>query len=282
MKIERVKIRRVADGEDGAAWARALGDAAWVAGARVLKDEAGSGWVRRAVVNGRDVVVKCRLLNSAARRFKSAMGLGHGQRHWRGALELTRRNIATGRPIALMHGWIDDGPAELLVLEFVSGRTVLEWIAAARTARGAEARARRAITRRLAELEVLMSVRGVMNRDHKASNLVVTTDTAGEYSIAIIDCVGVRPTRFSDGQRMQASLVTEAIGCGVAPTRPMVFRYLRDCREVSNEEWGEPEEYRSREQDRAAIRSDWEIVSGMVKKHGDPRPKVNPLRAGVG
>src|ERR1043166_4964827 len=95
MTIRPTKIVRVAAGESPEAWRAALADPAWLASSTILKQQPGS-WVRRATIMGRDVVIKCRELNTLARRFKAAIGMGHAAKHWRGAGRLDRAGVRTG------------------------------------------------------------------------------------------------------------------------------------------------------------------------------------------
>ena len=100
MQIRVGKVVRVAEGESPQAWAAALAEPGWVTRSELLKEEGGS-WVRRATLLGRDVVVKCRALNTLGRRIKSLIGMGHGAKHWRGAERLIRAGITTREPLCL-------------------------------------------------------------------------------------------------------------------------------------------------------------------------------------
>src|SRR5262245_52840530 len=129
MKIESLRIIRSARGEERARWAMALADPAWQAGAKTLKEDRGA-WVRRGRINGTDVVIKCRPLEGGWARGKCARGYGRGDRHWRGAATLAAKKVPTARPLVLAQGRVEGNLCEMLVLESLSGQTLLEAMAA--------------------------------------------------------------------------------------------------------------------------------------------------------
>jgi len=263
-------------GEDPAAWSRALADPTWLPSSQLLKDELGSSWVRRATINGREVVVKCRYLNTLSRRLKSALGYGHGDKHWRGAAALAGRRVNTARPIVLAHAKIDQVLAELLVLETVPGRTLLAELAALRDGSGLSVRDQHELAVVVArQISALCdSVNWIWNRDHKPSNLIVSRTFDGTLSASVIDCVGIRGSSlrpvWMPWCRMFASLMLEAMGCGVAPRRTLRMRVLREFVRAGIAS-------RNRTAERAVIRLYWRTTDRMICRHGDPRPKTNPL-----
>jgi len=284
MKIDRIKIKRVATGEQAAAWARALQDPSWHAGAAVLKDEPRSSWVRRANMMGRDVVVKCRLLNTVGRRFKSAVGMGHGDKQWRGAELLTSKQIMTARPLARGAARVDGAHVELLVLEYLAGPTLLEVMdAVVRGARGVggvgrvgpPVRTQHRIAIAVGRTIPQLIRAGVWNRDHKPSNLIVLDPDAAEIQIALIDCVGIRRYGFMgvdecEAESMAAALITEPIGCDCAPRRALWMRavcamYSSSARAASPV--AAPEQ----------LREIIDTISRMIPSKSAARPKVNPL-----
>lgn len=262
-------------GEDAAAWSRALADPAWLVASQLLKDEPGSSWVRRATINGRDVVVKCRILNSCSRRLKAALGFGHGDKHWRGAALLASKRILTAKPVVLFRTRLDERPVELLVLEYLAGPTLLEVLDSVARGRGPSVREQHAIAAAAGATIPALLGTGLWNRDHKPSNLIVVGAGTGSPGIAIIDCVGIgRYGRFGldgdEGETMAASLVIEPTGCGCPPRRVLWMRALRatiDCSKTG------PSRMQRHEHLRDAIGA----VAAHVKAHGDPRPGIDPL-----
>jgi hypothetical protein len=263
-------------GEDPAAWSRALADPAWLASSQLLKDEPNSSWVRRATLNGRDVVVKCRYLNTTSRWLKSALGYGHGDKHWRGAAVLASRRIETARPIVLARACLDLARAEILVIEAVSGRSLLEELRAIGAGGGLTVRDQHTlaalIARQIASLTG--TANWMWNRDHKPSNLIVRRDASGQLGVAVIDCVGIRGGSLRPAWmpwcRMFASLLIEPIGCGVPPRLALRMRVLREFVRASGVKAGHPAE-------RSTIRLYWRTTERLIRRHGDPRPKTNPL-----
>ncbi len=264
-------------GEDPDAWSRALADPAWLGSSRVLKDEPGSSWVRRATLNGREVVVKCRCLHTLSRRIKAALGFGHGDKHWRGAALLASKKILTAKPVVLFRARLDDRPVEVLVLEHLAGPTLLRVMDDAARGRGPSVRAQHAIADAAgATIPALLNAR-LWNRDHKPSNLIVLDAESASPRIAIIDCVGIRRYGWMgvdefQGEEMAAALVIEPTGCGCPPRRALWMRAVRAVLDRATIELPRNERH-------GALRGVFEEVSGMIDAHGDPRPKDDPLAA---
>lgn len=282
MKIERVKVKRLAEGEDAGAWKRALEDVAWMAGAKVLKDEPGSSWVRRAELNGRDVVVKCRLLNTVSRQVKAVGGWGQGERQWRAARLLEERGILASRPLVLMHARVEGCRAEILVVEHLAGRTVLELLWNGRGHGSIGASEQHAIAAAVGEGVASLLAVNLWNRDHKPSNLIVLEHEPNGPKVAMIDLVGIR-RNMSPGvdddllaAQMLFSLLVEAAGCGCPPRRALAVRCLKACLEAL--EWSSP----VRRDRHLVMQGLIQQIQDLIGEHGDPRPKVNPLAAAVG
>ena len=273
MDIRAIKVVRMAAGEDAAAWRDALAKPGWADAATVLKEDRGS-WVRRANLLGRDVVVKCRELNTIGRRFKHAIGMGHGAKHWRGAERLKKAGIATGRPLAFVRAGVDGAESELLVVEFVQGKSLLQILSEIAGGDGPPVRVQHAIARAVGRQAAVFGRWTIYNRDYKPSNLVVISANEREAVIAVIDCVGVyRPLLWrgaSEYMKTLKTLAVEAIGCGVAPRRALMARVI----EARADEvvWMIP-----RWASRARRQWLWHGVAVRIKWHGDPRPRVNPL-----
>jgi hypothetical protein len=268
MNISRVKVRRAGAGEDPRRWAAALADPSWLARSRTLKAD-GDSWVKGASVLGQHVVIKCRSVRRAEGRLKILLRAGRGDRHWRGARWLDSHSFATARPVALATAIVDGVRAELLVMEYIDARSVLQHLAA----HDLEVSEEHETCRALARLLTGMLTQGRYNRDAKPSNLLVTERPGGRKEIATIDCVAIRgvgaagPARLV---RMLASLVIEPKGVGVEPRRALKARVIAETVRLLN----------LNPQDRRRERLElWRRVGELVVQHADPRPRINPLAA---
>ena len=271
MLMSVTKVLRTAPGQSVELWSAALADPAWLAAARTLKQDGGS-WVRRATLLGRDVVVKCRSLNTFSRRLKGTLGIGHGHKHWRGASLLQSRGILTAAPLVLCRAAVDGVPCEILLLEFIDGPTLLECLQSSRDGRLA-VREQHAIARAVG-LQVAQFSQGLQNRDHKPSNLIVRRTASGSPEIAVIDCVGVYHSMLWRGfSPPLASLMIEPTGCGVPPRRALRMRVLTTLADSLD-----GPTRTSRAERRKFIRIVWLLTDKRIAAHGDPTPKVNPLR----
>lgn len=270
MLIRPTKVLRTAPGQSAERWSAALADPAWLAAANVLKEDSGS-WVRRASILGRDVVVKCRALNTFSRRLKSNLGIGHGHKHWRGAKLLQSRGILTAAPLVLCRATVDGAPCEVLVLEFIEGPTLLECMQSARDGT-IPIREQHAIARAVG-VQVARFSQGLQNRDHKPSNLIVPRSAPNTPGVAVIDCVGVYHSMLWRGFFPPlASLLIEPTGCGVPPRRTLRMRALTALADSLNGPIRT-----SRAERRKFIRLVWLLTDERIAAHGDPTPKVNPL-----
>ena len=247
-----MRVLKVAQGEDGAAWAKAL-----VAGApepkELLKVDSGCTVWRRRVL-GREVVVKGWPLESPVGLWKLRLGLSRGRRHWRGAETLAATGIPTARPLTL----IQTGPLEMLAMEWLPGPTLLEVMARGGSGVRQEHGLAAAIGAQVARFGKWF------NRDHKPSNLMVTTD-GEKLSLAVIDTVAIRRAKPGSHARMLASLVLEPTGCGCPPRLALRMRTLTAyllARGITGK------------QARSAL---WRRVEAIVRAHGDPTPRINPL-----
>lgn len=200
------------------------------------------------------------------------MGFGHGDKHWRGAALLAAKRIPTASPIALATAAVDGVRCELLVLEHLSGPTLLERMKRIRESPGSGVRAQHALARAVAEQVFAMTSRGVSNRDHKPSNLIVT----GAAAVAVIDCVGVRSSG-GDALREFAALVIEPLGCGVLPRRALLCRTLRTYAEREAQPDRAAPGGREADEPRSAAKARWRALERLVARHGDPRPRTDPL-----
>lgn len=269
---------RAALESEGDAWAAAIAAGAWRRGSLLLKRDGGTS-VHRARILGREVVVKVWELGPKA-RLQAALGDTHALRHWRGAARLRKAGIATAWTWALLRGRLEGRSVEVLVMEALHGKTVLQHLADD----DLSVRDQHALARAVGRYIVTMERHNLFNRDSKPSNLIATPDAGGEPVVAVIDCVAIRRFRHSYGplamllfrrglrripsNRMLASLVIEPLGSGLLPRRALMMRVLRalpDIAPAGRDLWCR------------VRRSQWTEVSTMVQAHGDPTPRVNPL-----
>lgn len=267
MLFGRLRVRRAARGIDGARLAAALSRGAWLPSAHTLKAE-GNSWVKRATIDGIDAVVKCRPLERPADALKAALGFGRADRHWLGAALLVAKSIPTARPLLIGHARTPPSRTsrgtlcELLVLEALPGRTLLEWLALEASAE-VDPRLASRLAGAAGALVRTLATAGLMNRDHKPSNQIVTDAETG--IIAVIDCVAIRRT-YAGLERMLAQLWIEPAGCGVPARATLAVRALRGAAGPTAS--------------RAERRALWSAAAEIVRQHGDPRPRSNPLKPG--
>jgi predicted thioesterase len=263
---------RVAAGEEAAGWRDALSAPGVLDGAKVLKEDEGS-WVRRARVMGRDVVVKCRVLNTVGRRVKHALRMGHGMKHWRGAERLMRAGIATGRPLALVRCEVDGKACEVLVLEWVEGKTLLEILDEIARGVGPGVREQHRIARAVGIAVRVFLEAELLNEDPKPSNLIVLTSGGGHIGLGVIDTVAIQKRRRMNLHDIETyetlqSLMIEPIGCGCPPRRTLWMRALHSLVQKRASE---------RILRHTELRGLITEVGDGIRRHGDPRPRVDPL-----
>lgn len=226
----------------------------WADGASVLKRDAGS-WVLAGGSPAGPVVVKSMPADRPADALKMLFGRTRLLRQWQGAEVLARLRIPAARPIALWRSKDPQGRIiESLATEWLQGETVLHRVASPSASLDTLARDVGRLTGRLAGL-------GWFNRDHKPSNLMVLEGGG----IALLDTVAIRRAAPRAAlTRMLFTLLVEPIGCAVrVPARLRAVVMLAACRELGFS--GE---------DRRVLRR---RIEQRLSRHGDPRPKVNPL-----
>lgn len=269
---------RLAESLDVAAWRAALSSASAFSGpdSRELKRE-GENWVRRVtwrIAGGEfDVIVKRRVARGTSEVVKMLLGGSRFARHWRGANWLLANGFLTGRPMALGRRIRGATIEEILIVEFVPGRTVLEHLAA----NDLTVRRQHAAARELGRMVARLAERGRFNRDSKPSNLVLT----GDERIAILDTVAIRrrgPLGKGRDGGMLASLVIEPIGTGNRPRRTLMMRVIRAWIDAAAEQGvlgAGPLDARARH---TIVGVCWRDLDRLVTRHGDPRPRTDPLR----
>lgn len=250
------------------ALAGALSDALWVSRAEILKQDERSSVLAGDSAEG-PIVVKSLVLDRARDGISRLFGMTRLMRQWRGAERLAALGFHVATPMALWRGLDDRGRCvESFAMRRLEGRTLLQHLAARDLPAGAEEAAAMQ-----AGSDIAMIARsGLLNRDHKPSNLLLLPRTYapnGEWGacrIAILDTVGVRRERSAvrAADRMLFSLIVECLGTGVAPRVRTKAAALRAARLGL----GLP---------RSASRALRQSIEGRLARHGDPTPKVNPL-----
>lgn len=251
-----------------AAWIDELAGEAWRRASRVIKADARSS-VMEGRVGGARVVVKSLRLGGPADVLKRLLRVTRLERQWRGAELLAARNVPAAGPLLLWRGRDTSGVLiESLVMEHVEGRTMLSLLRGG----GLSEASMRQLARAAGEQAAMLASMGLVNRDHKPSNLLVMSDAAralesGEAralapgSIAILDTVAIRRAPPIEARRsMLFSLLVEPIGVGAAPS-PLARRAAVRAA--------------ARENATAAL-EDWRAVATRLKEHGDPTPAVDP------
>lgn len=260
--VERPRLVR-ARVADPARIAALVASEAWLASARVLKVEAGSSVVCGRV-DGLGVVVKSRLLRGARERIGAAVGFSRGLRQWRGAELLRGAGLETADPLVLFRAVGAAGPVETLVMEELSGPTLVEVAAGPVGQGGGEGGVR--LGGACGALVGAMLRAGLRNRDLKASNVIVRPDG----TLAQIDTVGVSRRAGGGGgggsAEMLMRLVVECVGTGVTPRRSVMWAAVKAACAATGED----------------PRGVWREVRRRLIAHGDPTPKVNPLSGPVG
>jgi hypothetical protein len=264
-------------GEEPSGAERALVQALGVQGWRVIKRDGGT-LVARGVRAGEGVVVKWWARGGLWAGLKADLGMSRAHRHVRGSALLARAGVRVPRVIE--HRRLHTGPArgELIVMEDLPGQTLLEVMS-----RGDLGPSRQHVLARSVGglIDRLVSA-GLFNRDGKPSNIIVLNPAGpGEPELAFIDTVAVRRTRLGPPSpvMMLRNLVLEPLGCGVLPRRALLMRAFigpeRQPRPGEAAQLGQAEARRAWREHR---NRDWRLVVRLVEDHGDPRPRVNPLK----
>lgn len=266
MNISSARLRRTAPGIDPAAWLHALAGGAWLPASKLLKSD-GDAWVRRATLEGHDVVIKCRPAgrHETLKRFARST---RGDRHWRGAAWLASHALDTAEPLLLADALVDHAPCELLVTAYVDAPTLLQLL----HAHDLSVRQQHAVARAVGQHLRAMLAGGRHNRDGKPSNLLLIPD-ADTFRVVTLDCVAIRRGRsFRAYKRSLANLLLEPIGTGCRPRLALCARVVR---ELTGPPPRNPDERNLWWVDRAYS---WYRVKEHIEAHGDPTPRVDPLK----
>ncbi|MFN0133501.1 MAG: hypothetical protein ACKVW3_13365 [Phycisphaerales bacterium] len=241
------------------AWSNALSDPSWLQRASVLKSESHTT-VCRTTFLGLGVVVKSFVLTTPIARLKSFLRLSRAWRHQRGADRLRRVGIPTAPCLAIVRA----NGFEYLIMPALPGKTVLQHLADDDLSPRQQHSLARALGRQLARL----TAAHLSNRDHKPSNLIVTSWRDSEPELAVIDSVAIHRRR--DIHRMLFALLVEPVGTGLCPRRTILMRSLTVVIDATQPHLTRP--------DRRSLRRAWWLqLSDTLASHGDPRPQTSPL-----
>ncbi|MFT3683617.1 MAG: hypothetical protein QM783_01615 [Phycisphaerales bacterium] len=233
------------------------------------------------------LVVKRWKLDSLGARIKSALRASRAWRHWKGAERLTKCGLHTASCYAIARSTGKDGATvEWLVMDRLQGKTLLQHMAD----RDLTVKQEHTLAAAVGTHVRMLLGQGFYNRDGKPSNLIVTwpppADIAGTVGVAaneglpqvsVIDCVAIRRTSSSEEEpprdvvRSLANLYIEPLGCGCVPRITLLTRTLQAFGEPTSRliwKTGTWRDVRGRL---------WRATSKVIRDHGDPTPKVNPL-----
>ncbi len=152
-------------------------------------------------------------------RVYQALRLTPAWRQWRGAAGLVAAGVRCGAPAALVHD--RSTGVQRLLLPFVPGRTLHDL---ARDSTASTAACRRSVARRIGGQIGALLAAGLVNRDHKPTNLILDEAAQrGDAPPTIIDTAGIRRRR-SDAQvyRMLAVLDRSLVRAGPVCLRDRV------------------------------------------------------------
>jgi hypothetical protein len=262
-----MSILRIADGNAGVLLRLCATDG-WKRGATVLKHDE-----RSTVLTGESsagpVVVKSLLLDRPKDVLSRMFSVTRFVRQWGGAELLARHGFAVATPLALWRGRDEQGRlVESLAMERLSGKTVLRHLADRDLPRDEQF----ALARELGSQAARLALAGLVNRDHKPSNLIVKSLAGVSGSVgasgsvvAILDTVAIRRARPRAALvHMLFELIVEPIGCRLEI--PLGLRLAAVRSAVREAGWPRKE-----------VTQLWRDVRAALLAHGDPTPRINPL-----
>jgi hypothetical protein len=236
---------------------------------------------------GSELIIKGLACEGAVARLRALVGRTRLHRQYR----TTRRLAAQGLPVvparALLSASVSGVPHVLLVMDRAQGPTLLDFLARITESDHIRARAQHRVADAAGRLVARVVAKGLFNRDHKPSNIIVTDvgDDQTPASLGIIDAVDFRkvtPTLvFAAPTRMLASMIIEPTGVGVRPRHALMRRalraYLDESWHLASRSDADSDEAMDRTWEHQSARAFWQSIGERVVRHGDPTPRVNPL-----
>ena len=193
-----------------------------VDGGRILKSDRRSD-VRVHALQDREWVVKRYTVFAPKLWLYRFFRSSRCWREWRGAQRLGAAGVRSCTPLAIVHGRHHGRASESLVLPFVPGRNVARWLK-----RHQDPDERRRVADRLGQQLGLMCAAGIINRDHKASNVIIDAScAAGDVLPVIIDPAGLRRRRGDRQAYRMAALLYLTAGRRVPVPMRAAVRCLR-------------------------------------------------------
>ena len=253
-------------------WARAI-ETSTLANLTVLK-RSDTVSVYAATLDGQAVILKCWALRSLAHRAYAHLRTTRGSRQWRGTRRLRDIGVPAPACLTLLHGRSPAGPVEVLVMQRLDGRTLLDHLASPTL----PVRAQHRLAEDLARACASMAQAGWFTRDPKPSNfMVVPANEPGaansQCTVAVLDSVAIRPLpphrRHALGVPLER-LVLEAIGVSCPPRRTLIARFIAAWAAAWPQESPAADARRTR-------RRVWHEIQRRVAAADDPTPADNPL-----
>ena len=224
-----------------------------------------------------DLVMKVHAVRTPRDHVRSRLHLTRLRRQWRGSAKLSRSGFGVAKCRALLRGTRDGTCLDVLVMDAIAGRTLLDVLSGPPLAPADE----RVLATRVGTLVSDLWDAGLHSKDLKPSNLLCAPCPEGPRLIILdTDAVGRRPAH------PLLPLVLEPTGLGVLPRRSMLFRvakawawnaWLRGPdRFAPGDEPGVGEHGRSRPMESRIARRAWRELEALVAAHGDATPRHDP------
>ncbi|MEC9373235.1 MAG: hypothetical protein VYC34_05295 [Planctomycetota bacterium] len=233
----------------------ALIAASWTAPPRCAKrDGDAATWLGDLVLQSASLPVVLKripLRRGAAGFIQRLLRRTRAERQSRGAALLTRANIPCSRPILLLRTPSHDH----LLCERIPGPDALHTLHPDSPTRPVAEQ--HAIAARNGKSVRALADAGLVNRDHKLSNIILCAGA----DIALVDTVAITPSRHRDNaiHRMLAAMLFESVGVELLPRRALRMRTLTAA------------------VGRDGARAEWRRLAETLRAAGDTTPKINPL-----
>jgi len=217
----------------------------WAEGSRFVKRDAGR-WVWMGEL-GAEHGPRALVIKGRPRRALDALPDRHAIKQSIGARRLRAAGIPTSDPVALLDVSAAGGARERwLVLSALPGESLAHVCK-----RGGDTPG---LARRAGALVRTLSDAGLFNRDHKASNVIVSP--GGE--LGVIDTVAIRAGSGDEKRRrMLLAMCKELSGIGAMPRLAQLWRCLAAASRTP--------------------KADWRTIAAMLRDAGDTTPRVSPV-----